>query len=157
MEKVLDLHIESAGYSDDVMVIHDISLDFKEGNMVGLLGPNGSGKSTTIKTLGMNPFFRGMVSLPNGESFAYLPEKPVFVMAFLPLWFKYGLFFGFFFFIKEWLNTVYEEFVTHPFLTVFRKKLLEETIREKATQGYYYGACGLVGFILAISTIIHFS
>ena len=90
-------------------------------------------------------------------TFLQLISLTVFAMAFLPLWFKYGLFFGFFFFIKEWLNTVYEEFVTHPFLTVFRKKLLEESIREKATQGYYYAACGLVGFILAISTLIHFS
>ena len=79
MYKVLDLHIESAGYSDDLMVIHDITFDVKKGEMVGLLGPNGSGKSTTIKTLlGMNPFYEGNVLLPNGDSFAYLPEKPVF-------------------------------------------------------------------------------
>ncbi|WP_096152896.1 MULTISPECIES: ABC transporter ATP-binding protein [Bacillus] len=79
MEKVLDLHIECAGYSDDLLVIHDINLEVKKGEMIGLLGPNGSGKSTTIKTLlGMNPFYKGNVSLPNGQSFAYLPEKPVF-------------------------------------------------------------------------------
>ncbi|TYS55647.1 ABC transporter ATP-binding protein [Sutcliffiella horikoshii] len=77
--ELLTLHLEKAGYDDEMSVVQNIDFTVSKGEMVGLIGPNGAGKSTTIKTLlGLNPFFEGQVSLPPDKSYAYIPEKPVF-------------------------------------------------------------------------------
>src|SRR5690625_6656505 len=49
-KSVMVLKIEhlTGGYSK-TPVIHDVSLDIKKGEIVGLIGLNGAGKSTTIK------------------------------------------------------------------------------------------------------------
>jgi len=36
---------------DNVKILHDITMDVKQGEFIGYLGPNGAGKSTTIKVL----------------------------------------------------------------------------------------------------------
>ncbi|MGD6774098.1 ABC transporter ATP-binding protein [Sutcliffiella horikoshii] len=77
--ELLTLHLEKAGYDDEMSVVQNIDFTVSKGEMVGLIGPNGAGKSTTIKTLlGLNPFFEGQISLPPDKSYAYIPEKPVF-------------------------------------------------------------------------------
>lgn len=50
-----------AGY-DDAVIIHNISVEVSEGEIVAILGPNGSGKSTLIKSiLGFAKLFQGNV------------------------------------------------------------------------------------------------
>jgi branched-chain amino acid transport system ATP-binding protein len=62
------------GYSH---ILHDISIDVKEGEIVVLLGRNGVGKSTTMKTImGVQPPRSGQV-LFRGEDIAGLPPHRI--------------------------------------------------------------------------------
>ena len=55
-------------------VLHDVSLDIPEGQIIGLLGPNGAGKSTLMKILiGLWRADSGTVSVP--PRIGYLPEN----------------------------------------------------------------------------------
>ncbi|HET7657998.1 MAG TPA: ABC transporter ATP-binding protein [Bacillales bacterium] len=77
----------TGGYSRSRPVLHDISLDVHEGEVVGLIGLNGAGKSTTIKhVLGMLEPISGSIEL-KGQTFldaketyrqhyVYIPETP---------------------------------------------------------------------------------
>ena len=62
------------GYSH---ILHDISIDVKEGEIVVLLGRNGVGKSTTMKTImGVQPPRSGEVIF-RGEAIAGLPPHRI--------------------------------------------------------------------------------
>ncbi len=76
-----------AGYRPDLPIIHGISLDVGEAEMVTIIGPNGAGKSTLIKAIaGIVPMSSGHVSLAGrditrfpthalaGASIAYVPQ-----------------------------------------------------------------------------------
>ncbi|CAG9622148.1 ABC transporter permease [Sutcliffiella rhizosphaerae] len=79
------------------------------------------------------------------------------VMTFIPLWLKFGLFVAFFFFLKEWLNIVYDELVGHPFLDMHKdKKLVKEEYQEMVTRWLYYPALGIVGISLIMNSFVHF-
>ncbi|PWD42938.1 ABC transporter [Gordonia paraffinivorans] len=47
----LEIDRLSVGYGKKRLVLDEVSLDVRRGEVVGLLGPNGSGKSTLIKTI----------------------------------------------------------------------------------------------------------
>lgn len=77
----------TGGYSKSKPVLHDISLDVQEGEVVGLIGLNGAGKSTTIKhVLGMLEPSEGSIRLMGKafleakeeyrSHFVYIPETP---------------------------------------------------------------------------------
>lgn len=77
-------HIKKA-YKEKV-VLHDISLFVKEGEIVGLLGPNGAGKTTTFRCLlGFIKPDDGKIKL-NGEDITDLPvyERARKGISFLP-------------------------------------------------------------------------
>ncbi len=69
-------------------VLHDLSFEIKEGELVGLIGLNGAGKSTTIKhIIGLMSPHSGDIQV-NGvnfqedperyrQSFSYIPETPI--------------------------------------------------------------------------------
>jgi hypothetical protein len=78
-------------------------------------------------------------------------------MAYLPLWMTYGLFIAFFFFLKEWLNIIYDELVGHPFLDMQKgKKLVQKHYQDLITRWLYYPALVSVGFALVMNSLFHF-
>lgn len=74
-------------------------------------------------------------------------------IVFLPLWMKYALLIAFFFFIKEWLSTVYDEIVTHPYLQMYESNV-REVSRKKIIRLFYIPATMLVGVIVFIATLL---
>ncbi|MFW6132156.1 MAG: ATP-binding cassette domain-containing protein, partial [Candidatus Aminicenantaceae bacterium] len=60
------------------VVVDDISINVKRGEIVGLLGPNGAGKTTTFSIiLGLIPQNSGQVFLENED----ITELPMYVRA----------------------------------------------------------------------------
>lgn len=88
MEKLLDIAGLTGGYSRQKPVLHDVSFDVGQQEVVGLIGLNGAGKSTTIKhVLGLlEPMagdirLRGRTFLADKEAYrqnyVYIPETPM--------------------------------------------------------------------------------
>lgn len=76
-----------AGYRPDLPIVHGISLNVADAEMVTIIGPNGAGKSTLIKAIaGIIPISSGRVALEGrditrlathalaGASIAYVPQ-----------------------------------------------------------------------------------
>ncbi|MCO7175862.1 ABC transporter ATP-binding protein [Sporolactobacillus kofuensis] len=87
MDTVLSVKQLNGGYSRQRPVLHDVSFEIKEGELVGLVGLNGAGKSTTIKQiLGLLTPFSGEIRLREKtiqedkisyrQKIAYVPELP---------------------------------------------------------------------------------
>lgn len=77
--ELVQVNIESAGYTAEKSVIEQIAFSIQAGELVGLIGPNGAGKSTTIKAIiGLLKHMQGDITF-SGEhgSYAYIPEKPI--------------------------------------------------------------------------------
>ncbi len=67
MSEILKIHNLTGGYKEGVNILHDISMEVKQGEAVGIIGLNGSGKSTFGKALmGMIPYRWGVIEF-NGE------------------------------------------------------------------------------------------
>ena len=86
---ILELKDVTGGYTRKP-VLHDLSFEIGQGELVGLIGLNGAGKSTTIKhIIGlMNPH-SGEIQV-NGvtfdedpeayrKAFTYIPETPILI------------------------------------------------------------------------------
>ncbi len=48
---ILKVDSVSAGYVPESNILHDLSLELNEGEIVSVIGPNGAGKSTLLKTI----------------------------------------------------------------------------------------------------------
>src|SRR5436190_15123001 len=60
-----------------VQVLHEVSLEVAEGEIVALLGANGAGKTTTLRTVsGLNRLYRGAISLA-GQRIEALPAYKI--------------------------------------------------------------------------------
>lgn len=76
---LVEVKIKEAGYNRNTVVLKNVQLSISCGEIVGLIGPNGAGKSTTIKAiLGVLEYVNGQVIFPNEETYAYIPERPIF-------------------------------------------------------------------------------
>ena len=83
----LEVSHVTGGYSQ-IPVLHDVSFNIKNGELVGLIGLNGAGKSTTINhIIGLLTPFSGSIKI-NGismrddsqeykQQIAYVPETPI--------------------------------------------------------------------------------
>src|SRR5699024_10061974 len=66
-------------------VLHDLSFEIGQGELVGLIGLNGAGKSTTIKhIIGLMKPHKGDISV-NGFSFQQNPESYRQAFSYIPL------------------------------------------------------------------------
>jgi len=74
---MISLHSVSKHF-DQNRVINDLSLNIKEGEIVGLLGPNGAGKTTTVRMIaGVLPPSKGMVTINDVDLFDEEAKRPV--------------------------------------------------------------------------------
>jgi len=65
-----------SGYNE-MEILHGVSIEVAEGEIVSLIGPNGAGKSTLLKTIfGLLPAWKGQV-LFGGEDITRLPPEQV--------------------------------------------------------------------------------
>jgi branched-chain amino acid transport system ATP-binding protein len=51
MSSILEVSGLTVGYTSDIDVLNNISLNVEEGNITAIIGPNGAGKSTLLKAL----------------------------------------------------------------------------------------------------------
>ncbi|NOX34104.1 MAG: ABC-F family ATP-binding cassette domain-containing protein [Deltaproteobacteria bacterium] len=77
MSLLFSLKNLSKTYGDDTL-FHDLSIDFKIKEQLGLIGMNGSGKSTLLKLIaGKTLPDKGQVITNHGLRFIYLPQEDV--------------------------------------------------------------------------------
>lgn len=76
---LVQVEIESGGYSQKDQILKDISFTVGSGELVGLIGPNGAGKSTILKAImGQLPFLKGNIQFQSQDThYSYIPEQPV--------------------------------------------------------------------------------
>ena len=75
MSKILEVHDLHAFYGKS-HILHGISLDVNEGELVTLLGRNGAGKSTTIRSLmGLMKSMKGSVKMFGREVAGWTPFR----------------------------------------------------------------------------------
>ena len=75
MSKILEVHDLHAFYGKS-HILHGVSLDVNEGELVTLLGRNGAGKSTTIKSLmGLMKSMKGSVKMFGREVAGWTPFR----------------------------------------------------------------------------------
>jgi iron complex transport system ATP-binding protein len=66
----------TCGY-DNTEVLHGVSFELKEGELMGVVGPNGSGKTTLLRVLaGLLPSYRGKIEI-HGETLSKLNRKEI--------------------------------------------------------------------------------
>jgi len=67
------------------VVLSEVDLSVKSGEIVSLIGPNGAGKSTLIRAiLGLTPLQHGSIQLSPGIRVGYMPQK-IHLEPFMPL------------------------------------------------------------------------
>jgi branched-chain amino acid transport system ATP-binding protein len=77
MSAILATENVDAGY-DDIVIVHDISIEVNAGEIAAILGPNGSGKSTLIKSiLGFAKLFKGKVLYRNRDVTGVASDRAV--------------------------------------------------------------------------------
>lgn len=85
---ILEVNNLTGGYQANKPVLHDLSLNVNENEIVGLIGLNGAGKSTTIKhVLGLLDPMKGNIRVAGStfsenkdtyrKQFSYIPETPL--------------------------------------------------------------------------------
>ncbi len=77
MAPILALENIDAGYGD-VIIVHNVSLNVDESEIVAIVGPNGSGKSTLIKSLfGFAKLFKGRFLYQEQDITGITPDRAV--------------------------------------------------------------------------------
>lgn len=73
---LLDVEKVTSGYGD-MEVLHDVSIEVKEDEVVSVIGPNGAGKSTLMKTIfGLLSPWKGSITF-NGQRIAGIPPDRI--------------------------------------------------------------------------------
>jgi len=77
MTKVLELESVSGGYGE-TEILHDVSLQVGDGEVVVIIGPNGAGKSTAMKAVfGLLRLSHGTIRLKGAEITRMPPQEVV--------------------------------------------------------------------------------
>jgi len=72
---LLELKNIDAGYGR-IQILHDVSLEVNEGEVVCVIGPNGAGKSTTFKVImGFINYMGGEVSFDGNDIVGFRPDQ----------------------------------------------------------------------------------
>lgn len=75
MSTILELKQVRSGYGD-VEILHGVSLEVHEGQIVSILGPNGAGKTTLLKTvMGVIRASGGAISFAGTDVSRFLPDR----------------------------------------------------------------------------------
>lgn len=70
--KVTDLNVALSGRH----ILHDVSLEVRRGELVGLIGPNGAGKTTLMRSImGLIPTMSGTIEVPGSAPIGYVPQR----------------------------------------------------------------------------------
>jgi vitamin B12/bleomycin/antimicrobial peptide transport system ATP-binding/permease protein len=78
----LDLALPGVDGKAGRLIVAGASLEIQPGSRVLLTGPSGGGKSTLFRALaGIWPFGKGLVRVPAGARFLFLPQKPYIPIA----------------------------------------------------------------------------
>jgi sulfate-transporting ATPase len=74
---VFYMHRMCKEYTNNKVILNNISLSFYYGAKIGIIGSNGSGKSTLLKIMaGLDQDFTGEAWLAKGFTAGYLPQEP---------------------------------------------------------------------------------
>jgi manganese/iron transport system ATP-binding protein len=76
LDALVSLHRADLGY-DDAVVLQDVNLEIRPGELIAMAGPNGSGKTTLFRTLlGFLPVLSGALARNCALSeFGYVPQS----------------------------------------------------------------------------------
>ncbi len=93
-EPIIELKGVDAGY-DGVVVLHDVNVTLKRGEITALLGGSGSGKSTLLRTItGLLPPIKGDVRLLGHDMYALTQVERSRLLQRTGMLFQYGALFG---------------------------------------------------------------